>query len=383
MPSQNDGTVYFGQTSELQGPAAPTNMVILGELVMMSIGSPPNDPSDTYIPQPIRPSHRTDISIAALRSKPTLLHSVIHPALVDYMDRHPETRVILAADAMCKLAQKYRHKNHLLICNGYEATDHTHLDVYVFHHGQLTQVTESRIRESDHPRYSADVKEKLSDLTTDIPGAHILWTAPLRPIEIQGFPLEFIGPEIYQPSFPQVRTDGRTDPPSPKLPAIATAAVIALCAGWGAYDLKQLATARQIYDELSQNTPNTDIPIDVLRARADWQRSLDAEPPEQPFMPAEKLMAAIAQHPEWQLQGLQLSTRRAGEPEIASSSTTPLTMTLLLPDNTQTATEQAYTTVSTLATASGIRLTVRPQGLSTLQDNQQSPRLRIVVDMDQ
>lgn len=385
---------YIGQVRDLD-PAMDTQnattYVILGDLVLMAIDAIPNIPpasstglsdGDDYIAQPIRPSHRTDLSLAAIKTKPTHLHSIIHPALGQHINRHPGKRYILAADAMCKLAQKHRHKKHLLICNGYEAPEHTHLDVYQFAYGQLISVTESQLHETTHSRYVADVQEKLAKLTADIPDAHILWTAPLSAIELPSFPMEIIGPDIYQHKFLEVRTDGRTQPPSPKIPAIATILVIAGCTGIGAYDLQKFTQVRTAYDQLSQSTPTTDLPIDQLRTRATWQNALDTSAPQTTLKLAETLMAAIAQHPDWQLQSLQLATRRAGEPEIASANTSPLSITLLLPDQAnQTAVEQAYQAITTLSSVTGIRLTVRPQGLSTQADNQQS-KIRIVADME-
>lgn len=386
--SKPDKLTYLGETEDLTTLTGGETVIVLGELVIMNLDEPPHNGvgATIHIPQPIRELRRRDLSLAAMRHPAHHLYSSIHPQLADHIEAHPRaSNFILAVDAMCALAATQRTES-ILIVNGYEAADLTYLDTYLFRFGQLIKITESVInKERSHPRYSVDVKQQLDSALTDYPDARVLWTAPLSPIDIQGYDIEFIGPEIYQGKFPSVTRDGQTTPPSPKIPAVATVSVLVGCLGVGAVDLGTLNQKRSTYDALTQqNTSNPTIALEVLQARAKWQQETDGASAEHTLAPAARLMAAIAQSPEWHVTALSLATQRGPEtatPAIPpSADTAPLSVTLSIPAVPNiSAIEQTQPVVAELNRRTGMKLIVKPDGLiTTAQDD----RLTVTIVAD-
>lgn len=388
-PRKGDRTLaYIGEPKDIRDYPAHTTCVVLGQLVIMNLNVPPQESSQTFVPQPTRTSHRNDFSLSALRHPPTVLYADIHPLLAEYIetgDRHNGVRVVLASDAMMTLARKQGRNSTLLICNGYEAPDTTYFDTYLFHNGQLIHITESLIKPATHPRYGIDVRQHLDEALAEYPDARILWTAPLSAVDIPGYVLEPFGSEIYHHKFHPVTHDGKTAPPSPKIPAIATAATLALCVGTGAFDLATLGQTRATYDRLTSETrENTTLALEILQARADWQRETSSNSSEVVLGPANRLLAAVAQNPEWRLRSLSTKTQRGSEtatPAIPkgneASSLSVILSTSLLPNTSPT--DQAQPIVATLSQKTGTQLIVRQQGITTTTD---SGHLLITIDAD-
>lgn len=359
--------------------------VVLGQLVIMAVDEPPQEITNTFIPQPTRVNHRSDFSLKALQQKAVALHSSIHPLLaqqIETLDKARGTRFVLAVDAMCKLAQRYRRHKSLVICNGYEATDQTYFDTYLFHHGQLIKTVEAMIKPAGHMRYTVDVRQQLDNILSEHPGAKILWTAPLSPLDLPGYELDIIGPEIYQHKYPSVMFDGRTTPPNPKIPAVATAAVLLGCVAAGAIDVSIFTQKRQTYDQLTQiNTDTIAAPIEILQTRADWERSNNSDVIDKRYTQAKTLFATIASHPDWRVQSVSLKTQAAGDPSPNTPADTPsISLTLITPSLAGlTPTEQAHSVIETLHQSTGMQLTVRQQGITTMPETTQ---LRITIDID-
>lgn len=379
--------VYLGQTLELDNLTGGEIAIVLGELVIMNMDEPPEEGSGNliHVPQPTRQSRRKDFSLAALRSPARSLYASIHPDLAQQMDGQPhDTRFVLAVDAMFALASRHSRTETLLICNGYHAADETYFDLYLFRHGQLVRTDEANIKPADHPRYPFEVKQQLDELLSDYPEARILWTTPLSPLELPGYDLEYVGPEIYLGKFPSLTHDGRTTPPSPKIPAIATAGVIALCIGTGAYDAAVLSKKRDTYDTLTQqNTATPPLALEILQARANWQRETDGIGTDRIISPAANLLSALATNSDLRITSLSLTTQRGSEtttpPVPQSAETTPLSVTLTMPvRSSESVTDQAQPIVAALNQQTGMKLIVKPQGLTATQDG----RLRVIVGTD-
>lgn len=393
-PPPTSQVVYLGETDGLSSLAGDETVIVLGELVIMNLDEPPNDGvgATIHVPQPTRELRRRDWSLAAFRNPPRRLYSSIHPLLADHIESHPRSsNFILAVDAMCALAATHQRTEALLIVNGYEtgaqrAGERTHLDTYLFRFGQLICITESIIhKEKSHPRYAVDIKQQLDTALTDHPDAKVLWTAPLTPIDIPGYTLEYVGPEIYRGKFPRVTRDGQTTPPSPKIPAFATAGVLVACMGVGAVDIGALNQKRATYDALTQqNTSNPTIALEVLQARAKWQQETDGITPDHILSPATRLLAAISQNPEWHVTALSLATQRGTETAAPSipppSETAPLSVSLSIPMVPNiSAIEQAQPVVAALNQRTGMKLIVKQQGLlTTAQDGRLA--LTIITD---
>lgn len=385
--SDSPAFAYLGEEPDLTTLRGGEIAVVLGKMVIMNLDEPPRDGTNTYVPQPTRESRRKDLSVAALRQQPSNLYSSIHSVLARHIETHDHrTRFVLAADAMIALAAQQKRTETLLICNGYEAVHHTYFDTYLFRHGQLMRITEAIIKETTHLRYANDVKQQLDEALADYPDARILWVAPLSPLSLPGYKLELVGPEIYAGRFPVVTHDGQTTPPSPKLPAIATAATIIACLGVGAVDVASLSQKRATYDALTQQIPGSTptVALEVLQARAAWQRDADANTAEVILSPANHLLAAIAQNPDWRITSLSFSTQRGAETAPTnispSADTAPLSVTLSTPLVANLPLmDQAQPIVAALTQHIGRKLVIKQQGISTAA---QDGRLYVTIDAE-
>lgn len=374
---------YIGETDDLAHLTGGETAIILGGLIIMNLNEPPHEGGNVaHIPQPPRESRRRGFTLA--RQKGTHLHLSIHPLLAQHIQHQARgTRFILAADAMFALAAQRKTTATLLICNGYESPQHTYFDTYLFHAGQLVRITEAIIKPAHHARYAVDVKQQIDEVLNDFPDAHILWTAPLSPLPLDGYTLESVGAEIFAGKFPLVTHDGRTTPASPKIPAFVTAAMLLGCAGVIGYDVMTLTNKRNAYDRLTRDTaanvPST--ALDVLQARARWQRETDAVPVESIVAPAQRLLLAVAQNPEWHISKFALATQRgpdSGAP--GSPDASPLSITLIVPAVPNvSATDQTQPIIAALSQRTGARLVVKPQAITPLP---QEGRLRITVDVE-
>lgn len=380
---------YVGEIHELSALSGDETVVLLGQTVIMSLDAPTEIGSNAYIPQPIRESRRKDFSFAALRQPSRLLYSSIHPDVAHHIASQPKPpRIVLPADAIFALAARQTRNDALLICNGYEAHDQTYLDTYFFRHGQLLHITEATLKPSGHPRFLIDVKQHLASVLADFPTARILWTAPLTPIELDGYPLEPVGPEIYNANYAPVTHDGKTTPKSPKLPVVAVLLTLAACFIAGALDINALSQKRAIYDHLSQQTPGSTstVALEVLQARAEWQRETDLVPASQRLASANQLLAAVAGNPDLRITRLSIATRRSSEtatPSIAApveTSAISLTLTTPIQPSLQ-ATDQVQPIVAALSQKVGTKLTVKQQGIAPTTTSD-SNRLRIIIDAD-
>lgn len=378
--------IYLGEPADIAGQLPDDTIgIVLGQLIVMAVDEPPQEITNTFIPQPKRVSHRSDLSLKALQQKAVTLHSSIHPLLaqqIQTIDKARGIRFVLTVDAMCKLAQRYRRCKNLVICNGYEASEQTYFDIYLFHHGQLIQTIESMIKPAAHMRYAMDVRQQLDNVLSEIPGAKILWTAPLSPLELPGYELEFIGPDIYKHKYPPLMFDGRTTPPNPKIPAAATAAILLGCITVGAIDVSTFAQKRQTYDQLTQIDTDTIAPIDILQTRAEWERSNNTNEIANRFAQAKTLFATIATQPDWRIQSLSLKTQTPGATDTPNTplETASINMTLTTPNVVgRTPTEQAYSVIETLRQSTGMQFTVRQQGITTMPTTAQ---LNITIDID-
>ena len=377
---------YIGEIHELSDLSNDATAVLLGQTVIMTLDAPLIDGSNAFIPQPTRESRRRDFSFNALRQPPSRLYSSVHPEVVRHIESQRTSRVILAADAIFALAARQKRGDIVLICNGYEARDQTYLDTYLFRHGQLVNITEAVLKPADHPRFPIDVKQHLDAALSDYPAARILWTSPLTPIELNGYPLEAVGPEMYSAKFASVTYDGKTTPRSPRLPTIVTLLTVAGCVGAGALDVNALAQKRAIYDRLTQQTPGSmpTIALEILQARADWQRETDAVPPIQRLTSANRLLNAVASNPDWRITRLSVVTQRGSEtstpPVTVPLDTAPLSITLTTPikPNVQ-ATDHAQPIVATLSQQTGTKLIVKRNAIAADTD---PTRLRIAIDTE-
>lgn len=383
-----DTLTYVGEIHELSGLSGDETVVLLGQTVIMSDDASTVVESNAYIPQPIRASRRKDFSFESLRQPPHLLYSSIHPDVAHHIEAQPKARIILAADAIFALAARQKLSDAVLICNGYEARDHTYLDTYLFRHGQLLHITEATLKPAEHPRFPIDVKQHLSTALSDFPNARILWTAPLTPIELNGYPLEPVGPEIYNAHFAPVTHDGKTTPRSSKLPAMAAVLTIVACLVAGVLDINALTQKRAVYDQLTQQTPGSapTVALEVLQARADWQRETDAAPPIQRLAASNQLLAAVASKPDLRITRLSVATRRGSEtatpPIAATAEAAAISLTLTTPiQPTVQATDQAQPIVAALSQRTGTKLTVKQQGIASTTTSDPN-RLRIVIDAD-
>lgn len=378
--------VYLGEPADIAGQLSDHTIgIVLGQLVVMAVDELPQEITNTFIPQPKRVNHRSDLSLKALQQKAVTLHSSIHPLLaqqIETLDKAHGIRFVLAVDAMCKLAQRYRRHKSLVICNGYEAQDQTYFDIYLFHHGQLIKTVESMIKPAAHMRYAVDVRQQLDNVLSEHPGAKILWTAPLSPLELPGYELDYIGPDIYQHKYPALMFDGRTTPPNPKIPAVATAAIVLGCIAAGVLDVSTFTQKRQIYDQLTQIHSNAiTAPIEILQTRVDWERSNNSDVIDNRFAQAKTLFSTIANQPDWRVQSLSLKTQAGGPmaPNIPADAPS-ISMILITPSASgQTPTEQAHSVIDTLHQATGMQLTVRQQGIASMPETAQ---LRITIDID-
>lgn len=376
---------YLGEPADIAGQLPDNTIgIVLGQLVVMAVDEPPHEITNTFIPQPKRLNHRTDFSLKALQQKAVALNSSIHPLLaqqIETLDKARGIRFVLAVDAICKLAQRYRRRKSVVICNGYEASEQTYFDIYIFHHGLLIKTIESMIKPASHVRYAMDVRQQLDSVLAEYPGAKVVWTAPLSQLDLPGYDLDLVGPEIYEYKFPPVMCDGRTTPPNPKIPAIATAAVVVGSLAVGALDVSAFVQKRQTYDQLTMSNADTlSAPIEILKTRADWERGNNTDLVDKRYAQAKTLFSIIAAHPEWRVQSISLKTQAAGDASpVAAVDTPSISMTLITPSTAgRTPTEQAHGIVDALHNASGMQLTVRQQGITTISEAQ----LRITIDID-
>lgn len=376
---------YLGEPADIAGQLPDNTIgIVLGQLVVMAVDEPPHEITNTFIPQPKRLNHRADFSLKALQQKAVALNSSIHPLLaqqIETLDKARGIRFVLAVDAICKLAQRYRRRKSVVICNGYEASEQTYFDIYIFHHGLLIKTIESMIKPASHVRYGMDVRQQLDSVLAEYPGAKVVWTAPLSQLDLPGYDLDLVGPEIYEYKFPPVMCDGRTTPPNPKIPAIATAAVVVGSLAVGALDVSAFVQKRQTYDQLTMSNADTlSAPIEILQTRADWERGNNTDLVDKRYTQAKTLFSIIAAHPEWRVQSISLKTQAAGDASpIAAVDTPSISMTLITPSTAgRTPTEQAHGIVDALHNASGMQLTVRQQGITTISEAQ----LRITIDID-
>lgn len=377
---------YIGNVSDLNTLALDSTAIVLGELVIMNIDEAPQEGGLEYVAQPTRQSRRKDISLRALQDNATQIYSSIHPDFAHHIaTTGKHTRYILAVDAMIALANKHKKTKTLLICNGYETPDQTYFDTYLFRHSQLIRITEAIIKPPTHMRYTVDVREQLQEALTECPDAHILWTPPLTPLNIDGFQLESTNPTIYSAKFPPVTHDGQTKQPSSKIPAIATVATIALCIGWASIDASTLNQKRTQYQSLTSNSTATPtIDLEMLQARAKWQTEIDASTPEKDLWPANTLLTAIAEHPVWKVISLSIAkppgTDETGTTAPAQTDISPLSIVLTTPlPSSQAPEEYVQPFLATLNQRTGMKLFVRQQNLTTETQNGQ---LRLTLEVE-
>lgn len=372
-------TVFIGETADLQKLSGNEIAVVLGDLVIMNLDEPPQEGSSVlvHVPQPTRESRRRGFSLSSVRQTTTRLYISIHPALAAYIEENPNsTKFILAADAMLALSAQIKEDT-LLLVNGYEAADQTFLDTYLFQHGQLVRLTEALIKPSSHPRYHIEVRQQIDAAIAEYPDARVVWTAPLTSLELDGIPTNHIDASCYAGKHPPVTHDGRTSPPSPKFPALATAVILASCVAVGFTDATTMMQKRNTYDELTrQATVAPSAALEILQTRAQWQQETDQMSAEKKIAPAATLMTALVQHPEWRLTAIDIATARATETipsQSPPSETALLSITLSTPFTPgTTAAGIAQPLVAALNKQTGMRLVVKPNGLTSKQDGRLS-----------
>lgn len=374
--------VFLGELPDMDLLRGGEIGVITGELIIMNIDEPPQDIEGHYVSQIVRESARKDFSLKALKETSTQIHSAIHSGIARHINtHHKRTRFILAMDAMLALAATYKTNDTLLICNGFEAETKTYFDTYLFHHGQLIRITEAIIRQVNHARYAADVREQIEDALIEYPTARIIWTPPLTPFNIDNLTFEYAGMEIYNGKFPAITHNGEIAPPSPKIPIIATATTLIACIGWGAYNLSTMQDKVALYDRLTRDNDTPSMNLEILQHRAAWQKTINTNTINS-FTNAQKLIAAIAQNPEWRLTNLSINTHRPDEENAilsngsnGSNAQSNLSIILTTPNNPNVSThEQANTIVTQLNQQTGLKLIVDRQGLSV-----QEQRLRLII----
>lgn len=370
---------YLGEAPECYtGNLAKTN-VILGELVVMNLDEPPQAQATTYVDQPARESGRNDFTlrrvINTLQGKNTVLHSKIHAALAELAGQKKQGRLILAVDAFIALAKKERKTKNLLICSGYETPEQTYFDTYLFRSGQLIRITEANIKPVSSPRYASDVQEQINDAIAEYDSVRIIWTPPLKPIELQGLTIEHAGPEIFKGKFPPVTQDGKASIAGRHIPTYIFATSIALCAAWLAWDVNALSSKRNAYDQLVQRSSQTAASdLELLEARARWQKEADTRNAVSVLQPAKTLLAATATNPSLLVSSISIATPQ-GEDSGADprafqpKSQAPLEIVLTAPDEKHIpALDQAQPIVAALKNQTGLNLYIGQQGIR--QDTQ-------------
>jgi hypothetical protein len=393
LPSRRHGAsnldqyAYLGEADDITRSNRAAISVILGELVIMQMDEPPQEGGTGYVSQPIRESRRNDFSLSALRSQSAQLYTSIHPDLAQHIATFPKRRYVLAADAILALATRQRNSKTLLICSGYSTLDKTYFDTYLFRHGQLVRVTEAIVKPADHMRYAVDIRDQIEEALTEYPDARILWTPPLRPLQLSGIKLEHVGPEMFAGKCPTLTHDGQTASPSPKAPALATAATIALCLGWIVYDASALTNRRDEYKMLDHGK-DTSAPkdLEVLQARANWQKEVDASKPKNGLDSASRLLAAIAQNPEWRIASFDVAIDNIAMDGLltktGANTATPVPLVIVMTAPTVPNVpilNQAHPIVAALKDRTGMNLIVGQQGLTTATPD---GRLRLSIESE-
>lgn len=383
--TDDQGMTFIGEASELHTVRPGDTAIILGELVIMSLDTAPDEGigASPFIAQPLRESRRKDRSLKRwVNARPVQIHIGIHQQLALHIEANSTraTRYVLAVDAMQRLADSYPHNATLLICNGYHTHELTYFDTYLFQNRQLIQVGENTLKENTSPRYPTQVAEQIRKAIADYPEAQILWTAPLTPIAIPGFnDIQRIGHDIYKHKFPTVTHDGQTAPPSPKLPATATAAVILGCLAYGAADVVTMHNKRTTYDSLTrQSTTTPSAPLEILQARAQWHQNLSRTPAEAQLQPTKQLLAAVAQMPELRIESLDTATQRIQEtPAQPTSETAPIAIIVSTAYQPNVGIiDQTQPLIARLTKLSGLSLNVPTKAMPTPS---QDGRLNITI----